>query len=145
MPEFLNPRRLSIALATLSLITSMLRGEEVILQYFNTDWREIESRVPEIAEAGYSSLWLPPPFKGASGTYSVGFDTFDRFDLGDKDQMGTRPTRYGTREDLLSLIRVAHRFALKVYFDNIMAHTGGPLDSETDPGQLFPGLPGFVP
>ena len=87
-------------------------GEEVILQYFNTDWSEIERRIPEVAEAGYTSLWLPPPFKGASGTYSVGFDTFDRFDLGDKDQMGTVPTRYGTKADLLSLIRVAHRFGI---------------------------------
>ena len=145
MPELFNPRRLSITLATLFLGTSMLQGKEVILQYFNTEWREIQRRIPEIAEAGYSSLWLPPPFKGASGTYSVGFDTFDRFDLGDKDQMGTRPTRYGTRDELLSLIRVAHRFSLKVYFDNVMAHTGGPLDSETEPGELFPGLPGFVP
>jgi hypothetical protein len=40
----------------------------VILQYFNTGWVEIERRVPEIAEAGYTSLWLPPPFNGASGT-----------------------------------------------------------------------------
>ncbi|MCH2061045.1 MAG: alpha-amylase family glycosyl hydrolase [Verrucomicrobiales bacterium] len=145
MPELLKPRRLSIILTTLFLGTSMLHGREVILQYFNTSWKEIERRIPEIAEAGYSSLWLPPPFKGASGTYSVGFDTFDRFDLGDKDQMGTRSTRYGTRSDLLSLIQVAHRFALKVYFDNVMAHTGGPLDSDTQPGELFPGLPGFVP
>ena len=145
MPEFFNPRRLSIILATLFFGTSMLQGKEVILQYFNTDWKEIERRIPEIAEAGYSSLWLPPPFKGASGTYSVGFDTFDRFDLGNKDQMGTRPTRYGTRAELLSLVRLAHRFALKVYFDNVMAHTGGPLDSETEPGELFPDLPGFVP
>ncbi|MCP4849995.1 MAG: hypothetical protein GY899_18805, partial [Verrucomicrobiaceae bacterium] len=145
MPELFYPRRLSITLTVLLLGTSMLQGKEVILQYFNTDWKEIERRIPEIAEAGYSSLWLPPPFKGASGTYSVGFDTFDRFDLGDKDQMGTRPTRYGTRTELLSLIRLAHRFSLKVYFDNVMAHTGGPLDSDTQAGQLFPSLPGFVP
>ena len=145
MPESLKPHRLPFILVILFLSTSMLHGKEVILQYFNTSWKEIERRIPEIAEAGYSSLWLPPPFKGASGTYSVGFDTFDRFDLGDKDQMGTRSTRYGTRADLLSLIQVAHRFALKVYFDNVMAHTGGPLDSETQPGELFPGLPGFAP
>ncbi|MBM4282840.1 MAG: hypothetical protein FJ137_19510, partial [Deltaproteobacteria bacterium] len=35
------------------------RGE-VILQYFETPWAEIEARVPEIAAAGYDALWLPP-------------------------------------------------------------------------------------
>lgn len=133
------------ALLALSLLLSTARSEEVILQYFNTEWSEIEQRIPEVAEAGYTSLWLPPPFKGASGTYSVGFDTFDRFDLGDKDQMGTIPTKYGTKEELLSLMLIAHRFGLKVYFDNVMAHCGGPLDNNTGVGELFPSLPGFVP
>ncbi len=119
-------------------------AEETILQYFNTSWHEIERRLPEVAEAGYTSLWLPPPFKGASGTYSVGFDTHDRFDLGDIDQSGTIRTKYGTKAELLSLIRIAHRFGLKVYFDNVMAHTGGPLGSIA-PGNLFPDIPGFVP
>ncbi len=137
-------RRGAVALALIACLQT-LAAEETILQYFNTSWPEIEGRIPEIAEAGYTSLWLPPPFKGASGTFSVGFDSFDRFDLGDKDQMGTVPTRYGTRAELLSLIRVAHRFGIKVYFDNVMAHNGGPLDGGTAAGQLFPGLPGFVP
>ena len=35
---------------------------EVILQYFNTSWNEIAMRMPELAEAGYTALWLPPPF-----------------------------------------------------------------------------------
>jgi alpha-amylase len=111
--------------ATASLITSA--RSEVILQYFGTTWSEVERRIPELAERGYGALWLPPPFKGGSGTYSVGFDTFDRFDLGDRDGSGTVRTRYGTKADLLSLIRTAHRFGLKVYFDNVMAHNAGPL------------------
>ena len=141
-----NPSRiLLVACATILSGLVPARAEEVILQYFNTSWPEIERRIPEVAEAGYTSLWLPPPFKGASGTYSVGFDTFDRFDLGDKDQMGTIRTKYGTKAELLSLMRIAHRFGMKVYFDNVMAHCGGPLDNGTGTGELFPGLPGFVP
>lgn len=118
---------------------------EVILQYFGTPWSEIESRLPEIAERGYDSLWLPPPAKASSGTYSVGFDPLDRFDLGDRNQAGTIPTKYGTKAELLRLMKSAHRFGLRVYFDNVMAHTGGPLDSTNLPGQLFAGIPGFVP
>lgn len=137
-------RHLHALAAVLFTWAPFAHAEETILQYFGTSWEGIEKRIPEVAEAGYSSLWLPPPFKGASGTFSVGFDTFDRFDLGDIDQSGTIPTRYGTKENLLSLIRTAHRFGIKVYFDNVMAHNGGPLGT-TEPGNLFPEVPGFVP
>jgi alpha-amylase len=77
-----------------------------------------------------------------SGAFSVGYDPFDRFDLGDKNQSGSIPTRYGTKADLLRLVEVAHRFGLRVYFDNVMAHNGGPLDN-VPAGTLFPSMPGF--
>lgn len=138
-------RFVAIVLSAVALAPSLFaQSNEVILQYFNTSWKEIEYRMPEVAEAGYTSLWLPPPFKGSSGTYSVGFDTFDRFDLGDKDQMGTVRTKYGTKRELLSMIEVAHRFGIRVYFDNVMAHNAGPLDPVA-PGEFFPRIPGFVP
>ena len=114
---------------------------EVVLQYFNTAWPELTRRIPELAEAGYTALWLPPPFK-AGGGLSVGFDTYDRFDLGSKDQNGSITTLYGTETELLQLVEVAHRFGLRVYFDNVMAHNGGPMSSGT-PGTLAPN--GFVP
>ncbi len=117
---------------------------ETILQYFNTKWSEIERRIPELAEAGYTSLWLPPPQKSGAGTYSVGYDPLDRFDLGDKDQAGTVPTAYGTKAELLRLVETAHRFGLRIYFDNVMAHNAGDL-SDVPAGTLFPFVPGFVP
>jgi glycosidase len=134
-----------IRLFVASALLAQAARAEVILQYFGTTWNEIERRIPELAERGYDSLWLPPPFKAGGGTFSVGFDTLDRFDLGDRDQSGTVRTKYGTKADLVSLMRVAHRFGLRVYFDNVMAHNAGPLDSATQPGQLFPEVPGFVP
>ena len=96
---------------------------EAMLQYFNTSWREIQQKMPEIAEAGYESLWIPPPTKAGS-VFSVGYDLFDRFDLGSKNQKGAVATRYGTEQELLELIRVAHRFGIRVYFDCIMNHNG---------------------
>ena len=135
----------SVALLGISIgpTRTMVWGqEEVVLQYFNTTWRDIAWKIPELAESGYTALWLPPPFKAGAGIYSVGFDTYDRFDLGDKDQMGTIPTKYGTREDLLHMIEMAHRFGIRVYFDNIMAHNGGPMPN-TVAGVLAEN--GFVP
>ncbi|MDC1206399.1 alpha-amylase family glycosyl hydrolase [Akkermansiaceae bacterium] len=135
---------LKTLIISLFAFSGTLRGE-VILQYFNTSWAEIEARMPELAEAGYDSLWLPPPFKAGAGAYSVGFDTFDRFDLGDIDQSGSLPTKYGTKGDLIRLMEVAHRFGIRVYFDNVMAHNAGYLNPATQPGELFPEVPGFVP
>src|ERR671938_4653 len=108
-------------LALYSLVASCIcasssaRGEAMI-QYFNTDWNEIAMKMPELAEAGYDSIWVPPPTKG-SGGLSVGYDLWDRFDLGSKDQRGSIRTRSGTEADLLRLIETAHRFGLRVYLD----------------------------
>jgi hypothetical protein len=116
---------------------------EAMLQYFGTTWREIERKMPELAEAGYESLWLPPPTK-ASGGLSVGYDLWDRFDLGSKDQRGTVGTRYGTEAELLSMMRAAHRFGIRVYFDNIMNHNAFDIPgfNASTPIDIYPG---FVP
>ena len=118
------------------------RGEAV-LQYFNTDWREITARMPELAEAGYGALWVPPPTKG-SGGLSVGYDLFDRFDLGGKDQRGTVRTRYGTEADLQLMLETAHRFGIRVYLDNIVNHNSFdvPGYNAATPIDIYPG---FVP
>ena len=71
----------------------LVRGE-ALLQLFNVNWDELARRMPEIAEAGYTSLWLPPPTKAASAI-SDGYDLFDHFDLWDLNQRATIRTKYG--------------------------------------------------
>lgn len=112
-----------------------------MLQLFNQSWVQVSEKIPEIAEAGYTSLWLPPPAKGMGG-FSVGYDLFDPFDLGDKNQRGTVRTRYGTKDELLEMVRLAHRFGLRVYFDNIMNHRGAevPGYNEFVPTNIYPGM-----
>lgn len=109
---------------------------EVILQYFETPWAEIEARLPEIAALGYEALWLPPPTKGAEGTRDVGFAVYDRFDLGDRYQRGSVATRYGSKADLLRLTAAARRFGLRVYFDAVMNHNGNA-DTVENPGVVL--------
>ena len=133
-------RRMGV-FSLLYFFASGVLADDVILQYFNTSWSEITRRIPELAEAGYTALWLPPPFK-AGGGLSVGFDCYDRFDLGSKYQNGSLTTKYGTETELLHLMDVAHRFGFRVYFDNVMAHNGGPMSSGS-PGTLQAN--GFVP
>lgn len=120
--------------------TPSARGE-AMLQLFNVNWDELIQKMPEIAEAGYTSLWLPPPAKAGS-VFSVGYDLFDPFDLGDKNQRGTVRTRYGTKAELQQVVATAHRFGLRVYFDNIMNHRGFDVPGYTlsTPTNLYPGL-----
>jgi hypothetical protein len=120
---------------------------EGLLQLFNVSYAEIARKMPELAEAGYGSLWLPPPTKG-SGGLSVGYDMWDPFDLGQKDQRGTVRTRYGTEADLQLMMQTAHRFGIRVYFDNIMNHRAFDIPgfNETTPtggedqDELYPGM-----
>lgn len=123
------------------LIPACALRAEVILQYFNTSWRELAAKMPELAEIGYGALWLPPPTKG-SGGLSVGYDLWDPFDLGGKDQRNTVRTRYGTEADLLNLVATAHRFGIRVYFDNIMNHRAFdvPGFNEYTPIDIYPGM-----
>ena len=114
---------------------------ESMLQYFNTSWSEISRKMPELAEAGYQSIWVPPPTKG-SGGLSVGYDLWDPFDLGGKDQRGGVRTRYGTEAELLALVATAHRFGIRIYFDNIMNHRAFdvPGYNEGTPIDIYPGM-----
>jgi len=132
---------LSLAILGEALAPCFEARAEVILQYFNTSWREITYKLPELAEAGYQALWLPPPTKGSS-VFSVGYDLWDPFDLGGKDQRGTVRTRYGTEAELLRLVETAHRFGLRVYFDNIMNHRAFdvPGYNENTPIDIYPGM-----
>jgi glycosidase len=129
-----------IFLALLYALTTSARGE-AMLQYFNTSWVEITNKMPELAEAGYSSLWLPPPTKG-SGGLSVGYDLWDPFDLGGKNQRNSVRTRYGTEAELIRLVETAHRFGIRVYFDNIMNHRAFdvPGFNENTPIDIYPGM-----
>src|SRR5438105_4835993 len=113
----------SLILCLTMLTCTPATRAEAMLELFQVNWNELIQKMPEIAEAGYTSLWLPPPAKGGS-IYSVGYDLFDPFDLGEKNQRGTIPTRYGTKDQLIKVVETAHRFGIRVYFDNIMNHRG---------------------
>ena len=114
---------------------------EAMLQLFNMSWTDVTKKMPEIAEAGYDALWLPPPGKGSS-VYSIGYDLFDPFDLGDLNQAGTTATHWGTKAQLQEMVRTAHRFGIRVYFDNIMNHRAFtvPGYNSSTATNFYPGL-----
>ena len=112
-----------------------------MLQLFNVTWPDLVQKMPEIAEAGYDSIWLPPPAKGSS-VYSIGYDQFDPYDLGDVNQSGTTATHWGTKAQLQQVVQMAHRFGIRVYFDTIMNHRAFtvPGFNASTPTNYYPGL-----
>jgi hypothetical protein len=143
LKQFRRFRRCSsLALTILSLFAASTAARaDAMLELFQVNWSDLIEKMPEIAEAGYTSLWLPPPAKGSS-VFSVGYDLFDPFDLGDKNQRGTTATKYGTKEQLIKVVETAHRFGIRVYFDNIMNHRAFdvPGYNSNTPTNLYPGL-----
>ena len=122
----------------------MARGE-AMLELFQMTWPQITQKMPEIAEAGYDSLWVPNPAKGTSGAYSVGYDPFDPFDLGSTNQQGTIATAYGTKSELIQMVQTAHRFGIRVYFDNVMNHRSSTVPGYPGSGTPTNFYPGLIP
>jgi hypothetical protein len=135
----------AVGLATLSGLTVHQLPGEGMLELFQTPWSQITQKMPEIAEAGYDSLWLPNPAKGTSGAYSVGYDQFDPFDLGSTNQQGTIATMYGTQDQLIQMVQTAHRFGIRVYFDNIMNHRSSTVPGYPGSGTPTNFYPGLLP
>ena len=127
--------------AALCLFAAGAARGEAILQVFNQSHNEIAARLPEIAEAGYTALWVPPPTK-ANGGMSVGYDLNDPFDIGNTDLRGTWSTRYGVEADLHNLIELCHRFGMRVYFDNVMNHRSYDVPGwdERTATDVYPGM-----
>ncbi len=80
---------------------------------------------PRLATAGFGGIWFPPPVKGASGGYSMGYDPYDHFDFGEYNQKGTIETRFGSRAELEQSITTFHSAGIEVYADVVMRHMMG--------------------
>lgn len=78
----------------------------------------------DFKKIGFTAIWLPPVCK-ATATDDVGYGIYDLYDLGEFDQKGGIRTKYGTVEELLSMIETFHKEGLKVYADVVMNHKAG--------------------
>lgn len=93
-------------------------------------WNEVAEKAPYLDSIGISAVWLPPAYKGASGGYSVGYDSYDLFDLGEFDQKGSVATKYGDKQQLLQACQTLHDNNLAVIHDVVFNHKMGADDKE---------------
>lgn len=137
-----------IALAVCVPMTSAAQDPPTILQYFESGWDTIRYRMPDVFMAGYDGTWLPPVQRATAGPSGVGYDLFDRFDLG----TDSNPTRYGSENGFRLMVDEFHRANVRVYVDYLMNHNSffditSPNDPFLNNGNTFwenGGYPGFA-
>ena len=110
----------------------------MILQAFAWDmkadashWRYLAHHAREIADLGVSVVWLPPAYKGKMGINDVGYGVYDLYDLGEFDQKGSVPTKYGTKDEYLAAINALHEEGVAVAADIVLNHRMGADACET--------------
>ena len=103
-----------------------------MMQYFEwylpengLHWRRLKEQADTLKEAGINMVWLPPAYKGAAGSSSVGYDVYDMYDLGEFDQKGTVATKYGTREEYLRAVETLQKNGIVVLCDVVLNHRMG--------------------
>lgn len=110
----------------------MARNNGVMMQYFEwfleADpplWIKLKEDAGHLRNIGITAVWTPPAYKGAAGRNDVGYGTYDLYDLGEFDQKGTIPTKYGTKQAFLEMIEVLHDKEIEVYADIVLDHKMG--------------------
>ncbi len=103
-----------------------------IFQYFHwytpnngSLWHSAAERAADLAQAGFSAIWLPPAYKGMNGVNDVGYAVYDLYDLGEFPQKGTVRTKYGTKKQFLAAVNTVQEQGLQVYADTVLNHRIG--------------------
>jgi alpha-amylase len=82
-------------------------------------WDHLARQANDLRLAGFTAVWIPPVLKAYIGASSGadGYEPFDDYDIGSRDQKGSLPTRFGTRERLQRCVAVLRANGLDVYLD----------------------------
>jgi alpha-amylase len=112
----------------------------VMMQYFHwycpedgSLWNQVAEKACTLAQAGITSLWLPPAYKGTGGGMDVGYGVYDLFDLGEFDQKGSVRTKYGTKDEYVRAIQTAQKAGIRIYADVVFNHKlGADLEEEVE-------------
>ncbi len=108
-----------------------------MMQYFHwyvpndgSLWNNVKNQAKDLADVGFTALWLPPAYKGMAGTNDVGYGVYDMYDLGEFDQQGSVRTKYGTRQQYLDAIEALQAYGIQVYADAVLNHRMGANGTE---------------
>lgn len=99
---------------------------QILIQYFHwyynevdTLWNKAAKEAANLSAMGFTGVWFPPAYKGSSGAYSVGYDAYDLYDLGEFDQKGSVLTKYGSKAEYIKAINALHEHQIIVLADTV--------------------------
>ena len=114
-----------------------MSSNDTMMQYFewylpsdSTLWNKVTKEAKHLENIGVSHLWLPPAYKGAGGKDDVGYGVYDLYDLGEFDQKGGIPTKYGTKDEYVEAVRILRENNIKVLADVVLNHKMGADETE---------------
>jgi alpha-amylase len=93
-------------------------------------WNELNEKAEWLASIGITGAWLPPAYKAAAGSNSVGYDVYDLYDLGEFDQKGSVKTKYGSKEEYKNAVKSLQKNNIEVIIDIVLNHKGGGDETE---------------
>ena len=112
-------------------------SNNTMMQYFewylpsdSTLWNKLTKEAKHLENIGLTHVWLPPAYKGTSGKSDVGYGVYDLYDLGEFNQKGSIPTKYGTKEEYVNAIKVLRENNIKVLADIVLNHKMGADETE---------------
>ena len=110
---------------------------DTMMQYFewylpsdSTLWNRLAKESKHLENMGVTHVWLPPAYKASGGKNDVGYAVYDLYDLGEFIQKGSIPTKYGTKDAYLEVIKALHESNIKVLADIVLNHKMGADETE---------------
>ena len=114
-----------------------MASNDTMIQFFewylpsdSTLWNRVSKEAGRLSNLGINHVWLPPAYKGTGGANDVGYGVYDLYDLGEFDQKGSIPTKYGTKDEYLEAIRNLKERNIKVIADIVLNHKLGADETE---------------
>ena len=105
---------------------------QTLIQYFHWYynepdklWVKAAKEALNLKQLGITTVWFPPANKGSNGGYSVGYESYDLYDLGEFDQKNSVETKYGSKDEYLAAIGALHEQEIGVLADIVFNHKAG--------------------
>ena len=115
---------------TIGINGTMLQGFSWNLPADAQHWRRLGQMADRLVSEGITSVWMPPAYKGSAGIKDVGYGVYDLWDLGEFDQRGTVPTKYGTRREFTAAVIALQQAGIDVLGDIVLNHKMGADETE---------------
>jgi hypothetical protein len=122
-----------ITTALLLFIFGAISAQDILMQGWyweypkspttGTNWAvTLENKANQMADDGFTHIWLPPLSRASFGGYSNGYDVKDLFDIGEH---GLSATGFGNRSEIDALIATLHARGVDAVADVIYNHRDG--------------------